>query len=89
MASTLHTDLTTWRGTNQNNGGLAKQLNINGTLYDIQDPAVDQLATLLDTVIDNLETSINEGVIGESTDTIQQKVDLQKDALTIKLIREL
>jgi len=68
MASTLHTDLTTWRGTNQNNGGLAKQLNINGTLYDIQDPAVDQLATLLDTAIDNLQTTLNSGLIGTEND---------------------
>lgn len=68
MASTLHTDLTTWRGTTQNHGGLAKQLNINGVLYDIQDPAVDQLATLLDTVIDNLETTLNSGIIGTEND---------------------
>jgi len=67
--STLNTDLTNWRSTTQNHGGLAKQLNINGTLYDIQDPAVDQLATLVDTVINNLQTSLTNGLIGTSEDT--------------------
>ena len=68
MATTISQDLTAWRTANQNHGGLAKQLNINGTLYDIQDAAVDELASKVDTALASINATITDSIIGTAQD---------------------
>ena len=58
--STLSQDLSTWRESHQsgaNHVGLTNILNIDGALYDIQDPAVEYLASQIETRLSNIETS--------------------------------
>ena len=54
----IATKLSTWRTSNQGgNGhnGLLSKLSIDGALYDIKDPAVEQLATWVDSELTTLE----------------------------------
>ena len=51
--ATLTSTISTWRAANQGDGtghaGLLSKLKINTALYDIKDPAVDALASAIDT----------------------------------------
>jgi len=76
---TISENLASWRGTNQNHGGLAKQLKIDNVLYDIQDAAVEQLASLVDTALSNLNATLTNDIIGDNKDT--------KDELTLYGLR--
>lgn len=54
----IATKLSTWRGSNQGgtgHNGLLSKLSIDGALYDIKDPAVEQLATWVDSELTTLE----------------------------------
>lgn len=60
MADTLTGIISEWRGTNQPTGanaasGLMSKLTIDGSLYHIKDPAVEQLAAELDTRLTEIE----------------------------------
>lgn len=54
----IATKLSTWRGSNQGgtgHNGLLSKISIDGSLYDIKDPAVEQLATWVDSELTTLE----------------------------------
>lgn len=53
--STLRETIATWRGTNQNSNPI-KQLNIGGTLYDLKDPAVEELADAIEARLSTVES---------------------------------
>ena len=49
MANTLTDVLSTWRTANQGHQGLLSKISIDGNLYDIKDPALEALATEIET----------------------------------------
>ena len=55
MGDTLSTTLSTWRTANQHNAGLLSKLQIGSSLYDIKDPAVEALATEIESRLQAVE----------------------------------
>ena len=87
MGDTLNTKITAWRSENQGgNGhsGLLSKLTIDGSLYDIKDPAVDYLAQEVETRLSAIEgstireTALNDtAVAGQFITSVSQGVDGQ------------
>lgn len=73
--STLNEIIAAWRNTNQKNDGIMSKLTINGSLYDIKDPAVEALASEIETRLASVE--------GRSWDAVTKGADQPKYATSV------
>lgn len=55
MSDTLNTIIAAWRTANQTHDGIMSKLTINGSLYDIKDPAVEELASAIEARLASVE----------------------------------
>ena len=84
MANTFKNTITTWRGATdgQNSSahnGLLSKLQIAGKLYDIKDPAVEQLAELIDAKFNALDTATTWTAVTKSGTAAKFATKVEQD----------